>query len=234
MSPCSELDMTPSTIIDEAILRGINIIAVADHNSAEHVAVTARLARRHDLIALPAMEISSSEEAHILALFESVDSCMDLQKIVYDNLPDVPGYSHDETSQPVVNENDEVLFFNHHPLINATSLTLASVVDLIHRHKGIAIASHIDRETFSIISQLGFIPDDLALDGVELSWRIRSSQQAHGLVPQQKYPVVSFSDAHHVQDIGRRVTEFSMHEPTFRELVLCLEGAEGRSARIVY
>jgi len=226
--------MTPSAIVLQARQKSLDIIAVADHNSAEHVVVTAMIAQQHGLFAIPAMEIASSEEAHVLALFESAESCLDLQRVIYEHLPDIPGYAHDETSQPVVNENDEVLFFNHRPLINATSLTLASLVDLIHRHNGLAIASHVDRETFSIISQLGFIPDDLALDGVELSWRIRSSQQAYDLVHQQKYPVVSFSDAHHVQDIGRRVTVFTMEEPTFDEIVKCLRTEQGRKAEVLY
>jgi len=232
MSPCSELDMTPSAIVRTAVEAGLDIIAIADHNSSEHIGVTTAIARDSGLTVIPAMEISTMEEAHILALFGDLDSCLAVQGRIYDHLQMVPGYTHDETSQPVVNEKNEILYFNPRPLINATDLPASAVVDLIHNKDGLAIASHIDRETFSIVSQLGFIPDSVSFDAVELSWRIRSEEQASAILPSPDLTAVSFSDAHHVQDIGRRTTEFNIEIPSLEEIALAIKAQSGRSVQI--
>jgi PHP family Zn ribbon phosphoesterase len=134
----------------------------------------------------------------------------------------------------VVNEKNEILFFNRLPLINATSLSLSSLVDLIHENNGLAVASHIDRESFSVISQLGFIPDGLPLDAVEISFRITSEERTQSLLPANRYAVVSFSDSHHVKDIGRRITEFTLEEPTVEEISLCFRGRGQRNISILY
>jgi len=226
--------MTPVRLIRRAQAMGIDIIAISDHNSAEHVEVAGQIASRHGITVLPAMEICSAEEVHILALFGDAASCRDVQEAVYARIPVIPSYRHDETSQPVVNEDDEILFFNTYPLINATEIPVASLIELIHHKGGLAIASHIDRESFSIISQLGFIPDDLPLDAVEVSSRVSSEEEARRLLPGVRYPIVSFSDAHHIEDVGRRVTEFRMERPTIDEIRLSLEGNGERGYAILF
>jgi PHP family Zn ribbon phosphoesterase len=234
LSPCAELDMTPSNIVKQALDKKLDIIAVSDHNSAENVGVTIDIAQEHNITVLPAMEITTSEEVHLLALFGNLVDCITVQKEVHRSISTVPLYKHDETSQPVVNEKDEILSFNPLPLINATDIPLASIVDLIHNNNGLAIACHIDKEAFSIISQLGFIPPGLPLDAVEVSFRIRADEEIKGLFIGQSYPPLSFSDAHHLSDIGRRVTGLFIKEPTLREISMCLAEEEGRKAEIIY
>ena len=167
LSPCGELDMTPKRIIDRALQRGLDIIAITDHNSAENVGVAMQVARAKGVTVLPAMEITSSEEVHVLALFESLEGVLQMQERVYENLP---GGINDERhwgQQVVVNENDEVLGFNKRLLIGATGITLSALVNEIHAAGGLAIASHVDRPYFSVISQLGFIPEDVKFDALE-------------------------------------------------------------------
>ncbi len=223
LSPCADLDMTPVNIIRRAVDLGLDIIAISDHNTAEHVEVARKLAKSSDLTILPAMEITTSEEVHILALFGELDDCLIVQDRIHASLSAIPSYTHDETSQPIVNEKDEVLSFNQLPLINATSISLSSLVGLIHENSGIAIACHIDREAFSIISQLGFIPDGLPLDAVEVSFRTRSVGDAKNLLLGQNFPIVSFSDAHHLKDLGRRTSEFLLAAPEFEDIIRCLK-----------
>jgi hypothetical protein len=186
--------MTPSNIVKQALDKKLDIIAVSDHNSAENVGVTIDIAQEHNITVLPAMEITTSEEVHLLALFGNLDDCINVQKEVHSSISKVPLYKHDETSQPVVNEKDEILSFNPLPLINATDISLASIIDLIHNNSGLAVACHIDKEAFSIISQLGFIPPGLPLDAVEVSFRVRSDEEVKHLFIGESYPSLSFSD----------------------------------------
>jgi hypothetical protein len=171
LSPCAELSMTPRDIVERAASLGINIIAVCDHNSAENVAVTRALAGAKGITVIPAMEICSSEEVHVLGFFGLLEDALRMQETVYDHLQ--PGENDEETfgMQVVVNDVNEVLEFNRRLLIGATDLSVNKVVDFIHRFGGLAVASHIDRDGFGIVGQLGFIPAELRFDALEISRR---------------------------------------------------------------
>lgn len=211
LSPCAELDMTPRGIIKTAVERGIDIIALTDHNSMENVDITRKIGM-DKVFVFAGMEVTSSEEIHILALFDDIERAMELQSLVYDNLPsgenDERLYGH----QVVVNEYDEVLSLNKRLLIGATKIGIGDLVERIRSLGGISFASHVDKESFSVISQLGFIPDDLNFDGLEFSPHI-TGEKATEMFPQlNKFPWVSFSDAHYLKEIGRRVTVFDINE----------------------
>jgi hypothetical protein len=167
LSPCAELDMTPRQIVDAAKGKGLDILAITDHNSAENTEAARRAASGSGLVVLSGMEITSSEEVHVLALFEDGEGAMRMQDIVYENLP--PGENDEELygQQVIVNEFDEVMGFNTRLLITATRLSLEALVSMIHSCGGLCVASHIDREAFSVISQLGFIPGDAGFDALE-------------------------------------------------------------------
>lgn len=228
LSPCTELtEMSPRAIVKRAHQIGLDFIAVCDHNSSENVTSTRKLSLDSDLVVLAGIEIASREEVHTLGLFDGEDAALKVQEIVYSNLPG----ENDEESfgyQVVVNEKDEVLGFNKKLLIGATTLSLEEVVDLIHSFNGLAIASHIDREAYSIIGQLGFIPPGLALDGLELSPKI-GIEEAQKKFPQcSDYPLITSSDAHTLSDMGKSSTTFMMEEVNVREMKLALMGKEGR------
>ncbi|MEW6409928.1 MAG: PHP domain-containing protein [Nitrospirota bacterium] len=228
LSPCADLNMTPSRIVIEATSKELSIIGICDHNSAENLSVTKKVAREKDIHLIAGMEVTSSEEVHILALFDRIENVMALQEIVYANLSD--GENDEEASgyQVVVNENDEILNFNKRLLIGATSLSVQNIVDVIRSLEGLAIASHIDREVFGIISQLGFIPDNLKLDALEISPRIDKDKALSLFKDYSHIPWVSFSDAHFLRDIGRRTTSFFIEEPVVAEIVSALKGIDGR------
>lgn len=228
LSPCTELtEMSPQAIVERAHHLGLDIIAICDHNSCENVASTRRISLNTDLVVLAGIEVTSKEEVHTLGLFDGEDDAMQVQEMVYSNLPG----KNDEESfgyQVVVNEKGEVVRFNERLLIGATTLPLEKIVDLIHSFNGLAIAAHIDREAYSIIGQLGFIPPGLALDALELSPRI-SIEEAKKKFPQcSDYPLITSSDAHSLNDIGKGTTTFLMEEVSVAEMRLGVLGKGGR------
>ncbi len=229
LSPCAEIDMTPRGIVTVSLEKGLNLIAITDHNSAENVEAAWKAADGTGLVVLAGMEVTSSEEVHIIALFESPDDAKALQDVVHKNLPagenDERLYGH----QIIVNENNEVMGFNRRLLIGATSLTAHALLDFIRSLGGISIASHVDREAFSVLSQLGFIPEDLRFDALELSPRLSRSEAETAFRGLKRFPWVSFSDAHYVKDIGRRITTFTMREPSLDEMKRAFMNSDGRT-----
>ena len=160
------------------------------------------------------MEVTSTEEVHLLALFDEVKRVLNLQEIVYANL--TPGENKEDLfgEQIIANEFDEVKGYNKRLLIGATNLTLKELVNKVHEFGGVAIASHIDRETYSIIGQLGFIPKNLELDALEISSKTNQNDALNKFPEIKKFPLIFSSDAHFLKDIGRTTTSFLIEEPT--------------------
>lgn len=226
LSPCTDLEMSPQAIVRTASAQNIDILGICDHNSAENVPALRRAAEAHGIAVLAGLEVASQEEVHVLGLFDDLESALALQAIVYSRLP---GTNDEEAFglQPVVNEDGEVLRFNEHLLIGATTLSLAEVVSEIHLKGGIAIASHIDREAFGIIGQLGFIPENLPLDAVEVSpsLNLNEARTRFG----SRLPLTASSDAHRLTEIGLATTSFRLADRTVAEIKKALKGEDGRA-----
>ena len=227
LSPCSDWAMSPKKIIQKSLEVGLDLIALCDHNSAENAAATMREGKRQGVQVLPGMEICSKEEVHILALFDELEPTLEMQAYVYANLPgenktEVFGF------QVIANEQDEVIGENPRLLIGATRLGLHDIVDKTHVLGGITISCHVDRPAYGIINQLGFIPEDLNLDGLEVSSRIKLAEAAQTIPGIGNFSCVTASDAHYPNDIGKAWTVFQMAEPTLAEIRLALAGKDGR------
>jgi PHP family Zn ribbon phosphoesterase len=228
LSPCADLFMTPRNIIERSASLGISIIAVCDHNSAENVMVTQAIGKKRGITVIPGMEITSSEEVHVLGFFKGIEQVFAMQSQIYAHLQ--PGENDEERlgMQVIVNEEDEVLGFNRRLLIGSTDLSVNRIVELIHGLQGIAVASHIDREGFGIIGQLGFIPQEINFDALEISSRTDWPDADQRFCSYHSVPWITSSDAHRLEDIGRKTTGLYMHHATFEEFGLLLAGAGGR------
>jgi len=229
LSPCASLDMSPRNIVRRAVEERLSIIAVTDHNSAENAPAVIGAAAGSGLFVIPGMEITTSEEVHLLGLFESIEDALRVQDAVYQYL--MPGENDEKVfgMQVIANAQDEVLGFNKRMLAGATSLNLNASIALIHRHNGIAVLCHIDRPAYGIIGQLGFIPPDIAADSIEISRHMNIDDARAAYRDYLRFPIISSSDAHEIEDIGKAATTFLMQEINFHELRLAFSGSGGRS-----
>ncbi len=228
LSPCGELTMSPRAVVDRARAAGLDIIAVTDHNTTENAAAVIRAARGTALAVLPGMELTTAEEVHLLGLFDPGADLVPFQAEVYRNLPDIPARNKFVQDQVIVDAADYVTGFCPRCLFGATRFSVRESVDLIHGHGGLAVACHVDRESFGIVSQLGFIPPGLGLEAVEVSPRLTVAEAREAFGPFDPLPVVRFSDAHRPEEIGRAVTDFLVAAPTLDEIRKALAGEAGR------
>ena len=227
LSPCGDWDMSPKKIIQKSLEKHLDLIAICDHNTVENVAATLRQGKKQGLAVLPGMEICSKEEVHLVALFKNIADGLKMQEYVYVHLP---GKNRPEVfgNQVVADEHDQVLGENPRLLIGATQLSLVDIVEKTHQLSGICISSHVDRPSYSIIGQLGFIPPDLHLDAVEVSYRIPLEKALTQVPGIENYPCITSSDAHFLDDIGKVWTEFVLAAPTVEEIRMALAGIDGR------
>lgn len=233
LSPCGDLTMSPKRVVKKAKEKNLDIIAVCDHNSAENVRAAVAAGRKHKVTVLAGMEVTTVEEVHILALFDKIEPLLKLQDIVYETLPPDEYEQEAFGEQIVANEFDEVEGYNSRLLMAATSLTLKKVVHEIHELGGLVVAAHIDREAYnSIIGQLGFIPEDLELDALEISSKISPSLAVAKYPGIEKFPLITSSDAHYLDDIGKKATTFLLAEPSLAEMRLAFNKQDGREIHL--
>ncbi len=228
LSSCADLTMSPSRIIKRAREMKLDILGICDHNSAENVQATINASSDTNITVLAGMEVTTAEEVHIIALFDGIKEIIELQSLVYAHLP--PEENNEELFGPqiIANELDEVEGYNKRLLISATALTIETYVNRIHDLGGLAVAAHIERESFSIIGQLGFIPKDLELDALELSFNTSQAEALEKFPEIKTLPQVFSSDAHFLHDIGKASTSFLLAEPTVSEIRKALRNEDGR------
>jgi hypothetical protein len=232
LSPCGDLGMYPQAIVKAAMEKKLDAVAICDHNSAENVKYVQKAAGDKGLTVIGGMEVTSSEEIHLLAIFQEVDLLLTFQSYIYLHLPGL----NDEKifgCQPIVNENNEVEGFNEKLLIGATKLPLAEIVRQIHDQDGLAIAAHIDRNSFSVLSQLGFIDQNSPFDALEISAKlgIEKGRENYPFLA-SFFPLITSSDAHFLKDIGSSWSDFYLAAPTVTEIKKALRNQEGRCLRV--
>jgi len=227
LSPCAELEMLPELIVERAQEQGHHIIAVTDHNSAENAASVVNAARGTGITVLPGMEVQTREEVHVVTLFDTLEQVASWQEQVYASLPPMKNDEATFGEQLVLDPDGEPAGYLDRLLLASTSFSVEEVVRRVSDLDGLCIPAHVDRTAYSIISNLGFIPPELDVVGVEISHNIGPIEARERFPQLTRYSLVASSDAHRLQDMVRRTT-LKMASATVAEISLALAGEEGR------
>ncbi|RCX08168.1 hypothetical protein DFR58_1459 [Anaerobacterium chartisolvens] len=221
LSPCAENDMTPNNIVSMAVIKGLDIIAITDHNSAENCTAAIKAAAGRILV-VPGMELETKEEVHILCLFPSADSAMEMQKIVYSRLPPIKNRTDIFGQQLIMDENDSVLRHEERMLITAADLGIDEAFDIAERLGGALIPAHIDRSSYSILSNLGMIPEHLDFKYLEISANCSVNEFILKNTNMDRYTLIKSSDAHSLGNIMERESSVELEELSINCLIKSL------------
>jgi 3',5'-nucleoside bisphosphate phosphatase len=228
LSPCGDLEMSPANIVSEAQAMGLDIIGITDHNSTRHCSLISKLAANKGIFVLQGAEITTREEVHCLAFFENSDTLNKLQIFLDTYLPDIkndPQYFGDQVQ---VDENEDIIYTENKLLTNAISKSFEEIEAFVHENNGLFIPAHIDRMKNSIYSQLGFLPEKMKADALEISKRTTSEyfEKTHSEI--SNYTVITNSDSHLPGQIGTVYNNFILEEPSFEEIKMALKKINGR------
>lgn len=224
LSPCADLSMSPKNIIHKAKQMNIDFIALTDHNSAANVSVTRKIGLEKGVIVLPGMEVNTKEEVHCLVFFKEMkhliifQEIIDLHKNKMDNDEERFGY------QLIVDENENILGKEKNLLWMAVDMTLSEISKEVKRLDGMLIPAHIYRPQNGLINHMGFVPDNIEFDGLELE----NIQQYDLYSKKFNISCILNSDAHYIDDIGRVTTQYYMKEMEFEEIRMALACENGR------
>lgn len=202
LSPCGDMDMTPNNIVNMSLLKGLDMIAVADHNTARHLPVISRVAKEAGIQLLPAIELNTREEVHMLAYFRTVEEAAAFSDEIYEFLPKVKNRPSLFGQQALMDEEDEIIGEEERLLISALNLSVDDLANMLIRRGALAVPAHINRGSNGILQALGFLPPDEPFSALEVS--IGHPLPHKGIPPLAQ---LHSSDAHYLENI-LEATEF--------------------------
>ena len=195
LSPCADDDMTPANICGMAYIKGLQAIAVTDHNTGRNLPYVKEAADHYGLIFLPGMEITTKEEVHLLGYFRDVETAVEVGEIFSSHLPPMKNKPDFFGNQLVMNTDDEVVDIEDRLLIGATDLDLEECTRIIREHGGAAVPAHIHRG-HGLLTNLGLFPTEPEFPVVE----VRNELDVNDKLVGNRRRLQS-SDAHHLGDI---------------------------------
>lgn len=229
LSPCGDLEMSPENIVKRAKEKKIDILGITDHNNTKNCKALSEIAKNNDLLILKGAEVTTKEEVHCLAFFEKDSELFDFQDYLDVHLTKVKNDVEKFGYQVVVDKDDNILEQINWLLISALDVSIKQIEQKVHDLNGLFIPAHIDKARYSILSQLGFVPNDLRIDALELSKFVNKSDFIKQNNYLADYCFIQSSDAHYIDNIGDTATYLKMENKSFNEIRLALKSEKGRS-----
>ena len=219
LSPCADNDMTPNNIINMAILKGLDIISITDHNNAKNLPAFHKVALEKGIMLLPGIEVQTREEAHILCYFKKIVSAVEFGNIIYDKLPNIKNNEEVFGKQIILDSSDIETGSLDKLLLSSADISINELLKLTLEYDGICIPAHVDRASFSIISNLGFIPDDLNIKAIEISKNETESSFISKFPLLKNFRIIKASDAHYLFDISERENLITVQDFTLTNIL---------------
>lgn len=219
LSPCGDNDMTPNNIVNMAVLCGLNMIAVTDHNSIGNVAAAMKVAEALPITVVPGMELETVEEVHFVCLFPDLETAQEFDKwlapfrLPIKNRPEIFG------EQLYLNERDEVVGTEENLLVTAVSCSVYDAAPKVRSLGGAIFPAHVDRSSYSVISNLGTVPEDLNFTTVEISKNITKEEALLKFPYLSNYQIITDSDSHYLDTFYEKENPIELPVPTAKALI---------------
>lgn len=231
LSPCADVEMIPPLIVQKALERQIDLIAITDHNASANVIAVQQAAEGTCLTVLPGMEVQSREDVHLLTIFETLDALETWQTEVDRSLPDLSNQPEFFGEQFVVDKTGEFLRSEPRLLLTSTSFSIDEIFERVRALQGIVIPAHVERFGFGLLPTLGLIPENWHLFAMEISRHTLLKKALAAFPALSIYPLIQNGDVHRLDDfLGKTV--FKLAAPTLIELCMAFKGIDGRDVCI--
>lgn len=231
LSPCGDNDMTPANIAGMAAIKGLDVIALTDHNTSRNCAPFLKMAEAYGLLALPGMELSTDEDVHVVCLFPDLYAAMDFDAYVYDKLFKIGNKEHIFGAQLLYNENDEIIGREPNLLISSAAISFEDVFDLTEERGGIMIPAHIEKSANSLIANLGFVPPDSRFLCAELKDLSKLPDIKKKNPYLDKCQIITNSDAHYLEHINEPDNFLQVKSRSIPDILRALKGLDSNIDR---
>ena len=231
LSPCAEVEMIPPLIVQAALEKQIDLIAITDHNASANVGAVQQAARGTRLTVLPGMEVQSREDVHLLTLFDQLDVLNAWQKEVDQALPDTLNNAEFFGEQFIVDETGEFIRSEPRLLLTSTAFSIDEIFARVHALGGIVIPAHVERISYGLFPSLGLIPDTWQVPALEISRHSTPETVAAAFPAVRKYPLIQSGDVHRLDEfLG--TTVFTLASRSLLEIRMAFKQIGGREVCI--
>jgi PHP family Zn ribbon phosphoesterase len=231
LSPCADVEMIPPLIVQAALEKQIDLIAVTDHNASANVAAVLEAAKGTGLTVLPGMEVQSREDVHLLTLFDRLDILNAWQMEVDQALPDLVNNPEFFGEQFVVDETGGFIRSEPRLLLTSTAFSIDDIFERVHALGGIVIPAHVERTSYGLFPSLGLISENWQVSALEIS-RHSTPEKVAAIFPAvHNYPLIQSGDVHRLDEfLG--TTVFTIASRTLLEIRLAFKRIDGREVSI--
>lgn len=217
--------MTPNNIANMAALSGCEIIAITDHNTCKNAASVMKAGESCGLLVLPGMELCTSEEAHVVCLFETLEGAMGFDAYIYKNMPHVKNKAEIFGEQRMLDENDELIGLEENLLLVSSLIGVNEVVSLAEEYGGTAFPAHVDRDSYSVLASLGTIPPEARFAAAEVTRDCDLDKLRQQYPELSQMRIVSDSDSHYLESLTGEPRRLHLPEKTCRAVINALKAA---------
>lgn len=193
--------MTPYNLVNMAKILGLDIIALTDHNSAQNCRAAMTVGESIGLTVVPGMELCTSEEAHVVCLFDDVNNAEAFSDYVLSTVPPVKNRPEIFGDQLVMNDGDGIVGTQELLLTTASGISIENAVETVGQYGGVCYPAHIDRSSYSVISNLGMITDEMNFAAVEMTENADQNEYRAKYPIIKDMPVFVSSDAHYLENM---------------------------------
>ncbi len=225
--------MLPPLIVQQALDLGINLIAITDHNATANVAAVQKAAQGTGLTVLPGMELQTREEVHNLCIFDTLEQASKFQSWVDARMPDQENQPDFFGDQLIVDENGDFVRRETRLLLTSANCSIEEACAKVHEIGGIFIPAHVNRQAFGLLANLGMVPAELCIEGLEISRHLQPDEARLKFPQIRDYTLIRSGDVHRLEEfLG--VNYFTIRAPTIEELQLAFRFAEKRQIDIYH
>jgi PHP family Zn ribbon phosphoesterase len=223
--------MIPPLIVQEALERNIDIIAITDHNASANVQAVQKAALGSPLKVLAGMEVQSREDVHLLCLFENFEILEIWQSAVDASLPDMQNNAEFFGDQFVVDESGEFIRSEPRMLLTSTDFSIDEIFERVNTLGGLVIPAHVNRSSYGLFPTLGLLSDQWPILALEISRHITPEEASITFPDLKGIPLIQSGDVHRLDEfLG--TTIFTLAEPTLAEIRMAFKNEDQRKVSI--
>jgi len=221
--------MTVNNIAGMALVKGLNIVALTDHNTCKNCPAFFEACAKYAVTPVAGMELTTAEEIHLVCLFEKLENAIKFGEEIYRCLPDIQNREKIFGRQIILDGADNIIGKEEKLLATAASVTIDEAVLMVDRYGGACYPAHIDREANGIIAILGTFPEHPLFNFYELCDERKNEEYKLAYPVLDGKKCILSSDAHFLWDINEakyfiELPESSNAEDLRRNLFSYLKG----------
>ena len=197
LSPCADELMTPNNICNMAMLKGLDLIAITDHNSTKQLKTFRQLQESFDFVIIPGVEVSVQEGFDVLCYFRNFQDAIAFDSFLASHLCGEWGsYTKDHH---VIKDIFDLTFDVVDTPLTETNISYSELVNEVRKYDGLLVPAHINRPSCTPLNSFNL--DEMEFDAIEIApYGKEDFIKANPTV--KKYMMFHNSDSHSLLQIS--------------------------------